>query len=336
MTRFLIKRLFFSIFVLLGISILIFALVRVIPGDPARMALGDHATAEAVEQLREEMHLNDPMHIQYYYWISGVFKGNFGASLTTGRPVSADVADFLPATLELVIIAGILQLIFAFALGIISATFRDTWIDGCIRVMSYICISVPGFVWAVLFLLFFGFIWQVIPVINRLSNGMVPPNTVTGMYAFDYLLEGNLAGAWDAFLHMFLPALSLAIGHIFQESRILRSSLIDNMNKEFISVTTGYGIPRSKVISKYLLKPSAISMVTIAALDFSSTLGNAFLVETVFNWPGISRYCLTAMMNKDLNAVSVVIIIIGLVFLIANIVVDLVIAALDPRVRLGD
>jgi len=336
MLRFLGKRLLYSIFVVLGVSILIFVIARVIPGNPARLALGERASLEAVEALSEQMHLNEPLYVQYYYWVSDLIKGSLGTSFSTQRPVVTDIKEFFPVTLELVIVAGILQIIFAFILGLMSANYKDKWIDSSIRVMSYIGISVPAFVWAVLFILFFGHIWTVLPVINRLSGGMAPPARVTGMYIFDYLIAGNFAGALDAFAHIFLPSLALAIGHIFQEARILRSSIVDNMGKEFIAVSTGYGIPSNRIMYKYLLKPSAISVVTIAGLDFASTMGNAFLVETIFNWPGLSRYGLVAMLNNDLNSISAVVIIIGLTFTIINIIVDVVIAALDPRVRLGD
>ncbi|NLD46569.1 MAG: ABC transporter permease [Clostridiaceae bacterium] len=336
MARFLTRRLFHSIFVIIGISMLIFVISRIVPGDPARMALGDNASQESVDKLREDMHLNEPIYTQYYYWIRGVLTGNFGFSLTTNRSVSDDVREFLPATLEIVIVAGVIQTSMAFVVGLLAARNRDNAVDGAIRMMSYIGVSVPSFVWAIFFLLFFGFTWQVLPVINRLSTGTLPPNRITGMYIIDFLLMGNFGGAWDAFQHVFLPGLSLSIAHIFSEGRVLRSSLIDNMSKEYISVATAYGTPKNKLFYKYMLKPSAISMVTMAGLDFATTLGNAFLVETIFNWPGLSRYGLTVMMNKDLNAISIVIIIIGLLFMISNIVVDVIIAALDPRVRLGE
>ena len=336
MLRFLGKRLFHSIFVIIGISILIFVIARVIPGNPARLALGERASAEAVEALSEHMHLNEPLYIQYYYWASDLLKGSLGTSFSTQRPVVTDIKEYLPATLELVIFAGIFQLIFAFLLGLLSAKHKDRLIDSIIRVMAYVGISVPSFVWAVLFILFFGHIWTVLPVFHRVSGGMIPPTRITGMYVFDYLLTGNITGALNAFSHLFLPSMALAIGHIFQEARILRSSIIDNMSKEFISVTTGFGIPNSKIMYKYLLKPSAISVVTVAGLDFASTMGNAFLVETVFNWPGLSRYGMVAMLNNDLNAISAVVIIIGLTYMVLNIIVDIAIAALDPRVRLGD
>jgi len=335
MLRFLTKRLLYSIFVAIGISIMIFILARVVPGDPARLALGDRASQEAVEALRNEMHLNEPIYIQYYYWFSDILKGNLGTSLNTQRPIILDVKDFLPASLELLIINGLIQLFFSFVLGLTSAMYQNRWPDNTLRLFSYVGISVPAFVWALLFLLFFGHIWTVIPVIGRLSSRLDPPSRVTGLYIFDFLVVGNFVGAWDAFSHAFLPSLALALGHIFQEARILRSSLIDNMNKEFIAVTTSFGIPQSKIMYKYLFKPSAIPWVTVAGLDFAITLGNAFLVETIFNWPGFSRYGFFAMLQKDLNAISVVILIIGFLFLIVNIIVDLIIAALDPRVRLG-
>ncbi len=334
MFKYLGKRLLHSLIVLIGISIVIFVLIRLVPGDPARMALGDHAAQEAIDALREEMHLNDPLYLQYYSWARDVLKGNFGYSLTTIRPVISDVKEFLPASLELVILSGIIQVIFAFVLGIIAAYKKDKLVDGVIRISSYIFISVPGFVWAVLFLLFFGSIWPILPVANRISSTVVAPNTITGLYVIDYLLQGNLRGAGDAFAHLILPSLALSLGHIFQEARILRSSLIDNSQREFISVTRSFGVPERTIMSKYLLKPSATSVITVAALDFSSTLGNAFLIETIFNWPGISRYGLNAMLSKDLNAVSIVILIIGVTFIIANMMVDIINAALNPQMRL--
>lgn len=337
MGRFLVKRLLLSIVVIFGLSILIFILARIIPGDPARLALGERATEEAVAEQRELMRLNDPLPSQYIYWLSSTAKGNLGMSFYTQRDVARDIKQFLPATVELVVIGGVFQLIFSFALGITATRYRDTLIDGIIRTLTYISISIPPFVWAILFLLVFGHLLPILPVINRLTTGVAPPlQSVTGMYTIDFLIEGNLAGAWDAFRHCILPSFALAIGHFAQEARILRSSMIDNLNKEYITVATSYGIPQNLIMRKYLLKPSSIAMITIAGLDFAATIANAFLVETVFNWPGLSRYGLVALLAKDLNAISAVILLVGLTYLVVNIIVDIIIAALDPRVRLGE
>jgi peptide/nickel transport system permease protein len=175
-----------------------------------------------------------------------------------------------------------------------------------------------------------------VPVLGRLSSGITPPNTITGLILIDSLIQGDFVAFKDAFQHIILPAIALALGGLFQEARILRSSMSENMKKEYISVEKGYGLPKNLIIRKYLFKPSFIPVVSVMGLDLAALMGNAFLVERIFNWPGLSRYGINAMLTKDLNAISAVIIIIGLIFLVVNIVVDIIIAALDPRIRLGD
>lgn len=332
--KYLFKRLVQGIFVIIGISILIFIISRIVPGDPARMALGPSAPQAVVDQLREEMHLNESIPVQYVYWFKGVLSGDFGKSLNTKRPVLMDVMEFLPATLELALFSGLIFIVISIILGLLAARYRDTWVDGTVRVLSYVGIALPSFVVAVLLILIFGYKWKVIPVLGRLSNGYHVPN-ITGMLVIDSLITGNLPATADAIKHLLLPALALSVGPLFQEARILRSSLTDNMNKEYISVVTGYGIPKSVVMRKHLLKPSFIPVISVMGLDFASLLANAFLVEKIFNWPGISKYGINAMLSKDLNAISAVIVIIGVIFLLVNIIVDLIIASLDPRIRLG-
>lgn len=332
---FLLRRLLLSIFVIFGLSIVIFVIARVVPGDPARLALGPRAPAEVVERLRQEMYLDKPLPVQYYYWIKGVFSGDFGRSLVTKRPVLEDIKEYLPATMELAIFAGILMAIFAILLGTLAARFRDTWIDGLIRIMSYFGVAIPAFVVAVIFMMVFGYFWPVLPALGRLSPGMTPPATITGMLTFDSLIQGNFATFWDAFKHLILPAVALSLGGLFQEARITRSSMVDNMHKDFLAAERGYGIPERVIMFKYLLKPSLIPTASVMGLDFASLLGNAFLVEMIFNWPGISRYGISAMLHKDLNAISAVIIIFGAVFVVVNIIVDIIVAFLDPRIRLS-
>lgn len=336
MLRFLIKRLIQSAFTIIGISMLIFVIARVVPGDPARMALGPSASQEAVEELRKEMNLDKPLVNQYIFWVKGVLKGDFGRSINSKRPVIMDIKEFFPATMELILFSGVMMMAGSFILGLISVRFKDTWVDGLLRMLSYIGISVPAFVLAVIFLLLFGFLWPVVPVIGRLSPSIIPPKPVTGMIVFDSLIQRNFTAAWNAIQHIFLPALALSFGSMFQDARILRSSMIDNMWKEYILVSTGYGLPKRLIMRKYLLKPSSAPVITVIGLDFAALMGNAFLVERIYSWPGLSRYGINAMLNKDLNAISAVVVIIGLLFLIINIIVDIIIAYIDPRIRLGD
>lgn len=335
MIKYIIKRLLMGILVLFGTSILIFTIARVVPGDVATIALGSRATEEAKEALRQEMNLYDPLPVQYVKWLGNAVQGDFGNSFITKRAVSLDIAQFLPATLELVIVAGIFMVIGTFVLGLLAGKYKNTWIDGLIRVLSYIGVALPAFVVGILLLLFFGYKLQAIPVLGRLSSSLTPPETITGFYILDGILTGQFAVAWDAFLHLLLPALSLSIGPIVQDARILRSSLVDNSAKEYMAVSTGHGLPPNLLIRKYLLKPSATSAITTMGMDFASLLGNAFLVEKIFNWPGISRYGINAMLSKDLNAICAVVLIIGITFFVVNMVVDLIVAALDPRMRKG-
>ena len=195
--------------------------------------------------------------------------------------------------------------------------------------------ALPAFVAGILLLLLFGYKLQAIPVLGRLSTSLAAPDKITGFYVLDALLAGKFQAAWDAFLHLLLPALSLAIGPVVQDARILRSSLVDNSAKEYMTVSTGHGLPPNLLIRKYLLKPSATSAITTMGMDFASLLGNAFLVEQIFNWPGISRYGINAMLYKDLNAICAVVILIGITFFFVNLAVDLMVAALDPRMRKG-
>lgn len=333
--RFLVKRLVLSVFVLLGLSLLIFTISRVLPGDPVRMALGSRAPEWAVENMRREMHLDEPLYKQYIFWLSGAIRGDLGTSLVTRRAVSTDVGEFLPATLELALFAAVIMAVFGVLFGAISGRFRNTWVDNVIRVFSYVGVVTPSFVFAILFVLLFGYLLRVLPTIGRLSPWISRPPTVTGLMTIDALIAGNFAALGDAIQHMILPALSLSLGSLAQQARIARSSISDNLGKDYILSAKGFGIPGRVVMFKYLLKPSLIPTVSIMGLDFAGIVANAFLVELIFNWPGFSRYGINAMLNKDLNAIAAVVMILGLIFIIVNIIVDLVVAWLDPRIRLG-
>lgn len=327
------KRLLWAVVVLIGLSIIIFSLMRIIPGDPARLALGPTAPEEIVEQYRERMHFNKPLPQQYIYWISGVVQGDLGRSTITQRNVTQDFAEFLPATLELVIWGGIPPIIVALLLGVIGAMYKNRWPDYIIRFSSYVIIATPAFVWAVILLLIFGYWFPILPSIGgRMSPEFTVPS-ITGLLILDALLDGQPAAAWDGFLHIILPATALALNSCMQEARITRSHMLENSGKDFITMLTSQGVPRNIVNRRFLLKPSVIPTVSIMGLDLASIFANAFLVETIFNWPGISRYAMNAILGKDINAVTGVVMFLGVVFILTNIVVDVVVSILDPRMR---
>ena len=333
-SRFLLRRIAYSIFVLLGLSIVIFIIARIMPGDPARMAVGARAPQWVVDRIRASMHLDQPLPVQYYYWLAGALQGDFGLSLVTQRPVTSDIKEFLPASLELVFLAAVISSITGIGLGIMSARYKDTWIDNAVRIFSYTGIVTPSFVFAILFVLLFGFTLNWFPIIGRLSENITAPPVRTGLVTIDALLAWQPQVFVNAIWHMVLPAVSLAMGSIAQAARITRSSMADNLSKDYIAAARALGIPERIVSGRLLLKPSLIPTISILGLDIAATISIAFLVELIFNWPGLGRYGMTAMLHKDLNAISAVILIFGAIFILANIIVDLVVAYLDPRIRL--
>jgi len=333
--KFIAKRLAYSLLVLLGLSVLMFSIARVVPGNPARMALGPRAPEWAVQKLRDEMHLEDPLYVQYYYWLKGALHGDFGMSLVTRRSVAHDIKEFFPASLELALYTGIFMGIMGIVLGTISGWYSNTWVDNTVRIISYIGIITPSFVFAIFFVLIFGYILQVLPTMGRIPPSVAPPPQITGMITFDALITGNFAVFFSALKHLLLPAISLAMGPLSQEARITRTSLAGNMSKDYVAAERSCGLPERIIMFKYLLKPSLIPTVSIYGLDFAAIIGNAFIVELIFNWPGLSRYGMNAMLRKDLNATVAVVMVYGILFMTVNIIVDLVVSFLDPRIRLG-
>jgi peptide/nickel transport system permease protein len=330
---FILKRLAYSGISLFGLSILVFVIARVLPGDPVRLALGPRASQATVDALRAQLHLNQPLYLQYIYWLEGVFTGNWGISLFTQRNVLTDVAEFLPATIELLLAAAIIDFVVAVPLGLVAGRFENTVADNVVRLVSYVGIAVPAFVVAIFLQLGLGYSLHLFPIIGRLSPNVPPPRTITGVYTVDGLLTGDLTAVGNAVWHLILPAIALALGPIAQEARIMRSGVVENMHRDYTLTVLSHGLPERTITLKYLTKPSLIPMITIYALDISSIIANAFLVELIFNWPGFSRYGLNAILSKDLNAIVAVVMVAGVLFVIANIIVDIVVGYLDPRIR---
>lgn len=313
---------------------LIFAIARIIPGDPARIALGPSATPEQVQTLRERLHLNESLPMQYGYFIGDLARGDLGVSLYTNRPVTTDIAMFLPATLELIIVAGIMMIGIGLPLGVLSARYRGSWIDNGIRLISLLGVSAPSFVWAVILMLLFAYFLPIFPIAGRISDIFFVPS-VTGFLMIDTLLAGDLKAFGSAAWHIVLPAFALALAGIGQAARLTRSNMVETYEKPFIEMAHSYGFPESRIARRYAFRPSLIPSLTIIGLDFAAMLGNAFLVEAVFAWPGLSRYGVAVILRKDLNAIVGTVLVISALFLIVNIVVDLLIAFINPRIRLS-
>ena len=330
--RLLAGRLAISLLVLVGVSILIFAIARVIPGDPARIALGPNATPEQVENLRQDLRLDQPIWLQYGHFLANLSRGDLGTSLYTNRPVTTDIAQFLPATLELVFAAGLLMVLIGLPLGIVAAKNEGGVLDNVVRVISLLGVSAPSFVWAVILMLLFAFFLPLFPIAGRIGTEFDVPQ-VTGFLILDCLLDGQIDAFADAVWHIALPAFALALSGIGQAARLTRANMVETYKRPYIEMARSYGFPEWKIARRYAFRPSLIPSLTIIGLDFAAMLGNAFLVEAIFAWPGLSRYGVAVILRKDLNAIVGTVLIISAAFLIANLIVDLLIVLANPRIR---
>ena len=326
----------YSILVLVGLSVLIFIIARILPGDPARLALGPFASQEMVTRLRHQMGMDQPLHLQYVAYVRGIFRGDLGLSFQTRRSVSLDIAHYLPATLELVFVAIIWVLIIGVPFGVLAGRYKDSWLDNISRVVAFVGVAVPPFVVGLIGQLIFSYGLGILPTTGRLSLLTPMPPTRTGLLILDSLIAGNFSAFGDALIHILLPSLAIAMTGIGQITRLTRGSVSDVLGKDYIEAARAFGIPNRYVTFKYMLKPSFIPPLTILGLTFASELGNAFLVEQVFSWPGMAKYGIQAILRKDFNAIMGVILIIGLAFVAVNFIVDVLAGYVDPRIRIQE
>ena len=330
----LLRRLGWSVVVLLGLSIVVFAIARVVPGDPARMAMGPTASAEQVEALRREMGLDRPLVVQYLRYLGGLLRADLGDSLLTRRPVLRDLSQSFPATLELVLATVLVTTVVGVPLGVLAARRKDGAFDNVTRVVSLIGVVTPAFFLALLLQLLVGYNVPGIPVAGRLSADLRFNADLSGFMTIDAVLRGRPDVFLDALRHLLLPTIALSAASIGQIIRITRSSMIDVSRKDYIEAERAFGLPDWLVTFKYMLRPSSIPTVTILGLEFASLLGNAFLVEMVFSLPGMASYGVRAILQNDFNAVMGTVLVTGIFFVVVNLIVDVLIGIIDPRVRL--
>jgi peptide/nickel transport system permease protein len=320
----------------LGITVLIFVLTRLLPGDPVRLALGPNATAEMVEHARQVWNLDKPLYIQYLTYLSGFFMGNWGISLRTNNNVLQELVRFAPASYELIAVAVSFATIVGIPLGVVSAVHKDEWEDHSGRLLSITGISMPLFWIGIVLQVFLASYLKLVPIGGRLGEGATPPVTITGFYLIDSLVTGNWNSFWNSAYHIALPAFVLSFPALANISRLVRSAMVDERGKDYVLLQTAYGMPPPLITYKYMLRNSLSAALTMIALMFAYSLGSVVLVETVFFWPGIGYYLVDAIFFKDLNAITSVVILVGVLVLAANFIVDLLYGYVDPRIRYGE
>lgn len=331
---FLFRRVLWSLLVLVGLSVVIFAIARIVPGDPARMALGPTATQEQVADLRTKLGLDRPIIEQYGLFVTGLVQGDLGRSLLTERPVNDDIRDTFAATFELVVATITIAFILGVPLGVAAARWKDKWPDNVVRIIAIISAVTPSFFAALLLQILAGYVLHILPTTGRLPPGLDFSANITGLVLVDSLLKGQPEVFLQGLRHLLLPATALALATLGQIARITRSSMIDVANQDYIEASRAFGVPEHVRVFKYMLRPSFVPPLTILGLEFASLIGNAFVVELVFAWPGMAAYGIRTILQKDLNAVMGVVMVSGVFFVLVNLVIDVLVGFVDPRVRI--
>lgn len=332
---YLLRRLVGFVVVMIGVSIITFGLSHLIPADPAVVALGDHATDAQIHAFRDKYGLNKPVPEQYWIYITGLLRGDLGTSIRTRRPVAADLRDFFPATFELSLTALILSILIGIPAGVLSSTMRNRLPDHVVRLLSLIGGSVPIF-WLGLILIgfFYGRLgW--LPGGARIDKFIPAPPKVTGLFTVDSLLVGDYKAFWSSLQHLILPALALGYFSTAIIARMMRSSMLEVLNQQYVLAARAKGLRQWRVVWKHAVRNALIPTVTTIGVTFGSLLSGAVLTETIFSWPGLGRYATNSAISLDFPAVMGVTLLAALVYSIANLIVDVSYRWLDPRIRHG-
>ena len=326
------KRLLMIIPVLIGVSIITFVLVRLTPGDPARILAGEHANRETVEQIRQQWGLDKSVAVQYGIWLEQAVKGNLGRSITTHEYVLAEILERFPSTIELTLIAMIIAIAVGVPAGIISATKQYSVFDYGSMFAALFGISMPVF-WLGLMLMFiFGLTLDLLPVAGRLSVN-VPLERLTNFYVLDSIITGNWPALKDALQHLILPSVALATIPMAVIARMTRSSMLEVIRQDYIRTHRAKGLSERKVIYRHAFKNALIPVVTVIGLNFGLLLQGAILTETVFSWPGLGRYAVNAVYARDYPAIQGSVLFIAGTFVIVNLITDIIYAYINPRIR---
>jgi peptide/nickel transport system permease protein len=335
MARFIVRRFGGLIFVLIGVSVLTFFLAQVVPVDPAATALGSNAREEQIEAYRQQMGLDKPAVVQYANYVARLFHGDLGKSIRTRRAVLADLRDYLPATIELALVAMLVTVLVGTPLGIIAALNRNSFLDAAARSLALIGSAMPIFYVGLVLLGIFYRQLQWFPGPGRLDATLAPPRHITGLYTVDSLLTGNWQTLRNALGHLILPAITLGFYSTASLLRMTRSSILEMLGHDYVRTARAKGLAERVVIGRHVFKNALPPILTIIGILFGSLLSGAVLTETIFNWPGIGRYATTSVTTLDYPAVMGVTLVAAFIYPLVNTLVDIAYSFIDPRVRVN-
>ena len=335
MGRYIARRLLQMVPVLLGVSVLTFALTNLLPGDPARAAAGRHATPQQLEEVRERLGLDQPLPAQYALYMGRLARGDLGTSLTSRQSVATELRLFFPATLELLLATMLIAVGVGIPLGVLTAARRGRWADRAFLGYSYFGVGMPVFFTALLLQIVFAGWLGWLPIAGRLGLETVPPPALTGMYTVDAMLAGEWATLLDALRHLLLPALTLAIAGCAEVGRITRRSMLQALDEEYVRTARAKGVPERSVWLRHALPNAMLPTTTVIGLQVAFLLGGTVLIENIFSWGGLGTYAWTGIFRLDIPVIMGITLLATSVYLFVNLGVDLVYARLDPRIRYG-
>ncbi len=332
MGRYILRRLLQLVPVLLGISLLVFAFLHLIPGDPAVTMLGDRATPDAVEKLRERMGLNEPLPLQYLSFLGSLLSFDLGTSIFTGVPIADEIRLRWPATFELSVIAMLIALVVGIPAGVLAAVKKNSWVDNLTMTGSLLGVSMPVYWLGLLLIYLFAVNLQWLPPSGR-TDISVAFKPVTGFFIFDSVIQGDFKALGDVLAHLVLPAVTLSTIPLAIIARITRSAMLEVLSQDYIRTARSKGLKELAVIGKHALKNAMLPVVTIVGLEFGTLLGGAILTETIFSWPGIGSWIYGGILQRDYPVVQGGVVFVAFVFVLINLLVDLSYALLDPRIQ---
>ena len=317
---------------LLGVSIVVFFMVRAIPGDPAQLLLGQQATQEQVQQVRQNMGLDKPVIVQYGIFLADALRGDLGDSIVTGRPVTTELLARFPATLELTSFAMLVAILVGVPVGVISAVKQYSWLDKFTSILALTGISMPIFWLAMILIVIFFVNLGWLPFPGRLSTGYAV-TSITGLVLVDSLLTLNFPAFWDGLKHLILPAIALGTIPMAVVMRMTRSSMLEVMGEDYVRTARAKGVVPWRVIFKHALRNAMLPTVTVIGLQAGLLMGGAVITETIFSWPGVGQIAYDSVNRRDYAMIQGVVLYGATLFVLVNLLVDVLYAVLDPRVR---
>lgn len=333
MGKFILRRLLLLIPILLGLTVIIFMLIRLLPGDPAGAILGERATPESLERVRAALGLDRPLIEQYWEYVSGLARLDLGSSFLSGRDVTTDFMQRFPATIELTVAAMIFALSLGIPLGMLTAKRRGTWIDGTGTALSLIGISIPIFFLGLMLKWMFAIQWPILPDSGRIDLITYYIPRVTNFMTVDAILAGEWGGFMDALRHLILPGVALGTIPLAIIMRITRASVIDVLNEDYVRTANAKGLRSNVVDRRHVLRNALLPVITVIGLQLGLLLGGAILTETIFGWGGVGKWIYDAVVNNDYQVIQSGVLLLAMIFILVNLAVDVGYAYLNPRIR---